>query len=75
MSANRRRYAAKKIQPIGFVLILYGHGILSYGHGKVMEFCHGNFVATLQERCLVIMLKTDTCMYAWSVGILVCHRM
>ncbi len=27
----------KKIQPTGFVLIL-----LSYGHGKVMEFCHGN---------------------------------
>ncbi len=24
-----------------------GHGILWYGHGKVMEFCRDNFVATL----------------------------
>ncbi len=24
-----------------------GHGILLYGHGKVMEFCREDFVATL----------------------------
>ncbi len=24
-----------------------GHGILGYGHGKVMEFCREDFVATL----------------------------
>ena len=47
ISTNLRRYPAKKIQPTGFVLILCGHGILSFGHGKVMEFCHRNFVATL----------------------------
>ncbi len=57
---------SKKIQRTGFVLILYGHGILSYGHGKVMEFYHVNFVATLSlfvnfrfsqryKNCLVVL--------------------
>ncbi len=39
----------QKIQSTGSVLFLYGHRILLYGHGKAMEFCHGNFVATLVE--------------------------
>ena len=30
-----------------------GHGILRYGHGKVMEFCREDFVATLSREYIV----------------------
>ena len=50
MSTNRRRYAAKNSTNR-----FCAHSVRSWNfvvwswksHGKVMEFCHGNFVATL----------------------------
>ncbi len=36
-----------EFQHHSYEVTLRGHGILRYGHGKIMEFCCKNFVATL----------------------------